>query len=76
MIKPILSIIFLTATLSACGSDNNAKPVYGDTGLPKNCRAIIATNIQAWRNAQYSAEDVLESIDRNCGINGYSWTEK
>jgi hypothetical protein len=47
---------------------------YGnETGLPKNCRAIIVENIDAWRNGIYSAEDTLGSIDRNCGRVGHSW---
>ena len=73
MKKFIFSIIFLLPLLTACNIDNNAKPIYGDSGLPKNCRAIIAKNIETWRTGQYSANEVLESIDRNCGANGYSW---
>lgn len=55
------------------GCDNNSKPVYGDTGLPKNCRAIVQANIDSYRNHQYSANDVMDSLERNCGANGYSW---
>lgn len=54
-------------------SYQNAKPEYGDTGLPKNCRAIIKANINSYRAGEYSAEDVLSSIDRNCGEFGHSW---
>jgi hypothetical protein len=73
-----LLILSFTMLLCSCGSrvDVNSKPLYGETGLPKNCRAIIATNIKAWREKQYSSEDVLESIDRNCGERGYSWDVK
>jgi hypothetical protein len=66
----------LVALLALAGCDKldpNAKPTYGDTGLPKNCRAIIAVNIEGWRSKQYTAEEVLASIDRNCGAYGYSW---
>lgn len=74
--KGIISIkwIFIPVLLSACG-DPNAQATYGDTGLPKNCRAIIQTNIASWKAGAFSAEDALVSIDRNCGENGYSWDE-
>lgn len=55
------------------GGDPNSELVYGDTGFPKNCRAIIHENIQGVYFEQYSAEDALGSIERNCGQNGYSW---
>ena len=54
------------------GCDSNSQPTFGDTGLPKNCRAIITFNIEGWRARTYKAEDALESINRNCGRNGYS----
>lgn len=57
------------------GNNPNAKLEYGDTGAPKNCRAIIKVNIDSYKAGEYSAEDVLSSIDRNCGEDGYSWEE-
>lgn len=66
--------IAATATVSAC-SDRNAEPTYGETGLPKNCRAIIAANIAGWKSGAYTPEEALGSIDRNCGENGYSWQD-
>lgn len=68
----ILCVLFL-ASCDIDVLDSNSKLVYSDNGSPKNCRAIITENIRAWRNRQYRAEDVLESIDRNCGEYGYSW---
>lgn len=65
-------VVCVLLVLASCG-DPNSKLEYGETGLPKNCRAIIKENIEAWRNNQYSAEEVLTSIDRNCGEYGYSW---
>lgn len=56
-------------------NDPNAKLEYGDTGAPKNCRAIIKENVDSYKLGKYSAEDVLSSIDRNCGEFGYSWEE-
>lgn len=53
--------------------DYNSELLYGNSWLPKNCRAIITTNVAAYKNREYSADDIIESIDRNCGKNGYSW---
>lgn len=51
----------------------NAKLEYGDTGAPKNCRAIIKENLDGYYLHVYSAEEALDSIGRNCGEYGYSW---
>ena len=53
--------------------DPNKTITYGNTGYPRNCRAIIDANIKGWQLGSYSAEDVLSSINRNCGATGYSW---
>ncbi len=53
--------------------DPNSKLVYGDTGYPKNCRAIITENMRGYKDRTFSAEQALDSIDRNCGEFGYSW---
>lgn len=70
-------LITLAVMVSLCGcaklGDPNAKPEYGDTGLPKNCRAIIKANVDGWRSGEYSAQETMASIDRNCGEHGYSW---
>ena len=56
--------------------DSNSKLRYGDTGLPKNCRAIIKANYEGWYLKNYTAEEALGSINRNCGEFGYSWNSK
>ncbi|MBD1554761.1 kynureninase [Pseudomonas typographi] len=56
--------------------DPNAKPTYGDSGLPKNCRAIIQANIDGYNSRQFSAEDALSSISRNCGMYGDGWDQR
>ena len=53
--------------------DPNAEVIYGKTGLPRNCRAIVADNIEGWRRKDYPTEGVIDSLDRNCGASGYSW---
>jgi len=51
----------------------NQTLTYGDTGYPKNCRAIIAANMNGYYTGIYTASEALSSIDRNCGAHGYSW---
>ena len=64
----------LALPLAGCDDlDPNAKPTYGDTGLPKNCRAIIQANVDSWRAGEYPADEVMASIERNCGEQGHSW---
>ena len=62
--------------LVGCCEQKNTHPTYGEsTGLPKNCRAIVQTNIDAYRSKQYTADEVMASLERNCGANGYAWNE-
>lgn len=53
--------------------DQNARLVYGDTGFPKNCRAIVKANYESWYLKEYTADEALGSINRNCGEFGSSW---
>jgi hypothetical protein len=48
----------------------------GDSGAPKNCRALIAANILGFSSGDFTAEEALYSIDRNCGASGYIWNER
>ncbi|MGO1061533.1 kynureninase [Acinetobacter lwoffii] len=70
--KNIILISVLPLILIGCGNPNS-KPTYGDYGLPKNCRALIQANIDGWRSKQYTAEEAMNSIERNCGANGKNW---
>ena len=54
----------------------NQSPKYGDSGFPKNCRALISDNLKGFANDEYTAEEALYSIERNCGPNGYIWDER
>lgn len=74
--RTVLALL-LGLFVSGCGKlgDPNAEPTYGKTGLPKNCKAIIQENVRAWRAREYSADETMESIDRNCGPNGRSWNQ-
>lgn len=78
MIHRAMYAAAVTATVgilvSACGrTDPNDRPTYGESGLPKNCRAVIAANINGWQQKQFTADEALRSIDRNCGLFGTSW---
>ena len=56
-------------------ADSNAKPAYGESGLPSNCRAYIQYAIDSYRQGQYSADDTMTAMERNCGINGWLWSD-
>ncbi|MEN9756630.1 MAG: hypothetical protein RL755_817 [Pseudomonadota bacterium] len=72
----ILGLIIYIASQKFSCDNNNSKPMYGEeTGLPKNCRAIVQANIDGIRSKQYTVNDALSSLERNCGANGYSWNE-
>ena len=64
--------------LAGCGGqvDPNAIPTYGKTGLPSNCRAYVQVVIDGYRSKQYTADESFNALERNCGINGYSWSGK
>jgi hypothetical protein len=67
-------MLFNLTALAAC--DPNAKPIYGEeTGLPKNCRAIVQQNIDAYRAKEYKIDEIMASLERNCGANGQSWEQ-
>lgn len=66
----LIFLILLTGCNNIC---DNSKLIYGKTGLPKNCRAIIKADIDSYKKGVFSAEDALDSINRNCGEFGYSW---
>lgn len=69
----IICVIWGIYCLGKANGDPNQKMIYGETGLPRNCRAIIDANIKGWQQGTYTANDALTSIDRNCGAIGYSW---
>lgn len=77
-----ITIILLAVVLLGCEKPNS-KPSYGDTGLPKNCKAVIKANLEMYKKIRLSGDDyesqmididgVMDSIDRNCGEYGYAW---
>lgn len=67
----------LICALSGCGfPDDNDQAVYGkESGLPVNCRAYVQATIDGYRSKIYSANDSMNGLERNCGINGASWKD-
>ena len=64
----------LVVLLAGCGSDDNEKPMYGDgTGMPVNCRAYVQVAVDGYRAKQYTAEETMAGLERNCGANGGIW---
>jgi hypothetical protein len=61
--------------VAAPGNSNAEGATYGPTGLPRNCRAIVQKNVDGLRAGQWSIEEVLASLERNCGLHGHAWTE-
>lgn len=51
----------------------NQTAEYSEDGYPVNCRALIADNIKGYSLGDFTAEDALNSIDRNCGRFGIIW---
>lgn len=63
----ILTLALLSLALSACERPNS-KPTYGDTGLPKNCRAIITENVSMYYTI---AGQISNFNDSTYGDNSY-----
>lgn len=68
----IIVAFSILAFLTGC-RDGNSSLEYGESGFPKNCRALIKANIDGWHSGEFKAEDALSSIDRNCGEFGITW---
>ncbi|TXH46590.1 MAG: kynureninase [Desulfurellales bacterium] len=64
----------MATLLSGCSpTDENAKPVFGSSGLPANCRAYVQIAIDSFKAHEYTAEQSMEGLERNCGANGQLW---
>lgn len=69
-------ILIALSALALLGcSDDNAEPKYGKTGLPVNCRAYVQVVVDSYRARQYSADDSMAGLERNCGLHGISWKD-
>jgi hypothetical protein len=68
-----LSYISIPCILLLAACDPNAKPEYGDSGLPRNCRAYVQTAIDGYRAKRYMADEAMAGLERNCGEHGSSW---
>jgi len=74
-----LRLLLPVALLLASGCDlasDNSKPTYGkESGLPANCRAYVQVAVDSYRAKQFSAEDTIAGLERNCGANGHLWAK-
>ena len=75
MKKLVIIFVASCAFLGGCDRfDPNSKPVYGkDGGFPVNCRAYVQAVVDGYRSKQYTADQSIAGLERNCGINGSSW---
>jgi hypothetical protein len=65
---------FLVILALLVGCDDNDKAVYGEkSGLPVNCRAYVQVSVDGYRNGTYTADSVINGLERNCGENGHAW---
>ena len=74
-LKYLLIILGLVIAfcLGSLTGDPNRNLKYGETGFPKNCRAIVYENYKSYQSKEYTPDEVMESINRNCGQFGISW---
>lgn len=57
--------------------DDNKEAVYGDQfHLPVNCRAYVQVSIDSYRSHEFTADQIMNGLERNCGINGNAWKNK
>lgn len=73
----ILSVLVLCAFWLGwiTSPDDNAKPEYGTLGLPKNCRAYVDKAIAGYRLKEFTAEETMTGLERNCGAGGQIWKD-
>lgn len=72
-----LFFVLVVVSIGGCVlDDDNAKPIYGkDGGFPINCRAYVQVVINDYRSKQYTADQSMAGLERNCGSNGSSWKD-
>lgn len=66
-------LIFCLSILALAGCDSNSRPEFGDSGLPKNCRAYVQVAVDSYRTKRYSTNKVMDGLERNCGVQGHLW---
>ena len=69
-----LAVGVFAGRLSA--SDDNERPVLGNSGLPVNCRAYVQASIDGFRTHEFDANSAMSGLERNCGRYGAAWIDK
>ena len=67
------TLFFFLGVAFLVGCDPNSQPKFGDSGLPKNCRAYVQVAVDSYRSKRYTADEVMDGLERNCGAQGHSW---
>ena len=66
-------LAFLLVVSLIRGTDPNDKPRYGDHGAAgQTARAYVDASI-GYRSKQFSADDAMNGLERNCGVSGALW---
>lgn len=73
MKNAISAVLVCILVLGCSRADDNDMPEYGPTGLALNCRAYIQEAVNGYRGKQYTADEAMNGIERNCGAAGQSW---
>ena len=71
--KAVLAITAMLLNGCSLSGDDNDSAQYGSSGMPKNCRAYVQAAVDGYRSKQYSAEDTMAGLERNCGTSGHIW---
>lgn len=71
----LMSLAALVVSLLWPREDRNAHPRYGNLGLPANCHAYVDQAIASYRRQQFTIDETLAGLERNCGAGGSLWRE-
>jgi hypothetical protein len=65
----LMTVFIISGAIILTACDPNSKPTFGE----ETCRAIVQQNIDAYRAKQFTADEIMASLERNCGTYGSSW---
>ena len=68
----VLAFLFVAFLLTSC-TDPNAKTAYSETGLPKNCRAIVKANIEEYQKVKQEMHDTEMQLGARYGSDNYEY---
>jgi hypothetical protein len=69
-----MRLFYLPLILMIAGcNDPNEKAEYGDSGLPKNCRAIVKANIEEYQKVKQEMHDTEMQLGARYGNDSYEY---